>query len=80
MDDAATSRIGELEGRMVQEKRQLAAGRKRSAKFEEELNTRTEQILGEAKRLRDRLDGMMGRQANESIVFSRDRYRDRGRR
>ncbi len=71
MDDAATSRIDELEGRLVQEKKQFVAGQEEiRAEFEEELNTRTEKILGEAKRLRDRLDGMMGRQAHESIVFA----------
>ncbi|HOT93288.1 MAG TPA: DNA-directed RNA polymerase subunit beta' [Anaerolineae bacterium] len=71
MDDAATTRIGELEDRMVQERKQRAALEESiKARFEEELNTRTEKILGEAKRLRDRLDSLMGRQASESIIFA----------
>jgi len=71
MDDAATTRIGELEDRMTQERQQLVANEENiKAQFEEELNIRTEKILGEAKRLRDRLDGMMGRPATESILFT----------
>ncbi len=71
MDDAASTRIGELEGRMAQERKQMAATEESiKAKFEEELNIRTERILGEAKRLRDRLDGLMGRPATESIIFT----------
>ncbi len=71
MDDAATTRIGELEDRMAQERKQRAALEESiKARFEEELNAQTERILGEAKRLRDRLDGLMGRQASESIIFT----------
>ncbi len=70
MEEAATSRIGELEGHLVEEREMRAAEQDGvKAKFEEELNTRTEAILAEAKRLRDRLDGMMGRQTEEAIVF-----------
>ena len=38
--------------------------------LEEELNTRTEHILSEARRLQDRLDGMMGFQTSEPISFA----------
>ena len=71
MDDAATTRIISLEGRLAEEHEQLAAAQdKVKAKLDEELDARTESILVEAKRLRDRLEGMMGRQTADAIVFA----------
>ncbi|HNT75020.1 MAG TPA: DNA-directed RNA polymerase subunit beta' [Anaerolineae bacterium] len=71
MDDAASTRIGDLEGRQAQEHQQALAARDEiKAKLDEELNNRTEAILAEAKRLRDRLEGMMGRTTPEPIVFT----------
>lgn len=71
LENAAKTHLMELEGRLAQEQEAIAATQDEiKAKFEEELNTRTETILGEAKRLQDRIDGMMGRQATEAIIFT----------
>ncbi len=71
MEDAATTRIGDLEGRQAKERQQMVAAQDEvKAKLEEEMNTRTETILAEAKRLRDRLEGMMGRVTTEPIVLT----------
>ena len=70
MEEAAATRITGLEGQLAQVRAAAAASKVEiKSKFEDELNTRTEAILNEAKRLRDRLDGMMGRETRESIVF-----------
>ncbi len=70
MQEAADSRIAELEGRLAEEKEQIEASQDElKTQFEEELNARTEAILAEAKRLQERLDGMMGHQTTEPIVF-----------
>jgi DNA-directed RNA polymerase subunit beta' len=71
MDDAAEARIGELEGRVADRQEMLeAAQEKLRGELEEELNARTEQVLGEARRLQERLEGMMGRTASEPISFT----------
>jgi DNA-directed RNA polymerase subunit beta' len=71
MEDAAHARIGELEGRVAERQEKLdAAHDKLKEQLDEELNTRTEQILGEARRLQNRLEGMMGRSSGDPIVFS----------
>ncbi|MBN1874126.1 MAG: DNA-directed RNA polymerase subunit beta' [Anaerolineae bacterium] len=70
MEDAATTRIAELEGRVTRAREKIEAEQDEvKAQLDEELNTRTETILMAAKRLQDRLDGMMGRVASEAIVF-----------
>ncbi|MGC9521058.1 MAG: DNA-directed RNA polymerase subunit beta' [Anaerolineae bacterium] len=71
MEEAAEARIGELEGRIADRQEKLeAAQEKLKAQLEEELNERTEKILGEARRLQDRLEGMMGRAVSDPVVFS----------
>ncbi len=71
MEDAASARISELEGKVAERKEKLEAAQdKLSAQLEEELNARTEQILGDARRLQDRLEGMMGRATTEAIAFA----------
>ncbi len=71
MEEAAATKIAELEGRLAEVKQvRETAEEEVKARFEEELNERTETVLAEAKRLRDRLDGMMGREVSEAIVFS----------
>ncbi len=71
MEEAATARIDELEGRVTERQEKFeAAQEKLKAQLEEELNSRTEKILGEARRLQDRLEGMMGRATSDPILFS----------
>jgi DNA-directed RNA polymerase subunit beta' len=71
MEEAADARISELEGRLSEQQDKLEAIQdKVKSELEEELNERTERILGEARRLQDRLEGMMGREAADPIVFS----------
>ncbi len=71
MEEAAAKRITELEGRVEAEQAQFESQQETlKDKFADELDQRTETILGEAKRLRDRLDGMMGIAPSEPIVFS----------
>jgi DNA-directed RNA polymerase subunit beta' len=70
MKQAAESRINELEGLLSQEQEALEAEQEElKSKYEEELDTRTEAILSEAKRLQERLDGMMGVTASDPIVL-----------
>jgi DNA-directed RNA polymerase subunit beta' len=70
MDDAASARIDELEGRVADRQEKLAAAQERLRdQLEEELDTRTEQVLGEARGVQERLEGMMGRTTREPIVF-----------
>ncbi len=67
----AENTIGGLESRLAHEKQQVQASQQSlRARFEDELNTRTEAILREARRLEERLNGMMDRDASESIIFS----------
>jgi DNA-directed RNA polymerase subunit beta' len=71
MEDAAEARIGELEGRVADRQEKLEAAQEMlSSQLDEELNTRTEQILSDARRLQDRLEGMMGRTVSEAIRFT----------
>ena len=71
MSSAASDRRTELDGRLADEKQKLSDAEDIvTSQLEEELNTRTEHILSEARSLQDRLDGMMGFQTSESIIFS----------
>ncbi len=71
MEEAAEARIGELEGRIADRQEKLeAAQEKLKSQLEEELNERTENILSEARRLQDRLEGMMGRAVTDPVTFS----------
>ena len=71
MQDAADARIGELEGRVAERQQKLeAAQEKFREQLDDELNERTEQVLSEARRLQDRLEGMMGVAASEAIKFT----------
>ena len=71
LENAADTRIVGLEGKLAQEQEAIATTQDETkAKFEEELNIRTEAILSETKRLQVRIEGMMGRQITDPIVFT----------
>ncbi len=71
MEEAARKSIAELEGRLADEESQIAASQEKvKTQLEEELNRRTEEILLAAKKLQERLDGMMGHAPAEPIKFS----------
>ena len=71
MEEAAEARIAELEGRVAERQQKLEAAQKKlKDQLDDELNTRTEQVLGEARRLQDRFEGMMGHATSEAIVFT----------
>jgi DNA-directed RNA polymerase subunit beta' len=68
---AAERHIEELEGRLVATKESQETGREAlTAEFEQELNRRTDEITGAARTLQDRLEGMMGREVSDAIVFT----------
>jgi DNA-directed RNA polymerase subunit beta' len=71
MSDAASDRISALDDRLADEKQKLVDAEDLVVtELEDELNTRTEHILSEARKLQDRLEGMMGFKTSEAIIFS----------
>ncbi|MDY0020316.1 MAG: DNA-directed RNA polymerase subunit beta', partial [Anaerolineae bacterium] len=71
LDAAAQKQITALDARLSEESDQLhAAQESRKAKDDEELNTRTEAILSEARRLKERLNSLMDRESSEAIIFT----------
>ncbi len=70
MEGVARARIEELEKQLAEARQQVEDARAQArAALEEELNARTEAILSAARRMQDRLEGMLGRVAQEPIVF-----------
>ncbi|MFP4393830.1 MAG: DNA-directed RNA polymerase subunit beta' [Anaerolineales bacterium] len=71
METAADEGIADLKGELKEQKEEIEESQEEvKAKFEKELDERTEEMLAQAKRLRDRLEGMMGRKVTEPIVFT----------
>ncbi len=71
METAAEDGIADLKGDLDEQKEEIEESQEEvKAKFEEELDDRTEEMLSQAKRLRDRLEGMMGRKVSEPIIFT----------
>ncbi len=71
MSEAANDRLTTIDEIFADEiqKREEAEDLAKTS-LEDELNSRTEHILSEARRLQDRLDGMMGFQTSEPISFA----------
>jgi DNA-directed RNA polymerase subunit beta' len=70
LEKAAEQRIAELQERLHEAKEaEESAEEEVRAEFEEELNQRTDEILAAARSLQDRLEGMMGREAEDPLVF-----------
>ncbi len=68
---AADERIDALNTRLEEEKEKITATQDElKAEIDEELNRRTEEILGAARQLQSRLEGMMEREVSEPIVFT----------
>ncbi len=71
LEGAARAHVSELETRLEHEREQIESVRASArARLDEELNARTEVILEQARRLRERLEGMMDRETPTSIVFA----------
>ncbi len=71
LERAAEQRIAQLEGQLSEQREALEGAREEiRERFETEINERTEKILGEARSLQDRLEGMVGHEASEPLVFS----------
>ncbi len=68
---AAERHIEELKNRLTQAKESQEADQDELvADFEQELNRRTDEITAAARALQDRLEGMMGREVADAIVFT----------
>ncbi len=71
LDAAAQKQITALEAQLSEEKNHLQAEQEsRKARDDEELNARTETILSEARRLKERLNSLMDRESSEAIIFT----------